>query len=138
MKTLSWLLYAADVVPGIGRALGLLGLLAGMGWVIWSIVQAFWISENDDDYTRDRHPERYARAQAALAASGYTAPPRFLIVPAALLVLSTLVPSRETILLIAGSEAGEAVVMSEAGRETLTLVQDALKAQLRELAGDTE
>ena len=119
MNDLSWLLYAADVVQDCevlaGLALAVLSvasLVLAVGWTIGTT--------HDDE-------QIYLPTSRALK---WTCP---VVVACALLVVIT--PSRETILLIAGSEAGEAVVTSEAGRETLTLVHDALKAQLRELAG---
>ena len=138
MNTLSWLLYAADVIPSIGglaTCVGIIGIAICAGW---SVVGLAWGSCNADRLTERVDPETYARARSFMDRRGWIAPPALLIGALATLLLSSLIPSRETVLLIAGSEAGEAVVTSDAGRETLALVQDALKAQLRDLATSGE
>lgn len=50
-------------------------------------------------------------------------------------LLAAIIPSRDTIYLIAGSEAGEAVVTSEAGQEILEDIQEVIRYQLGELKG---
>jgi hypothetical protein len=50
-----------------------------------------------------------------------------------MLLFSTLIPSKETIYLIAGSQAGEAVVTSESGQEILNDIHEVIKHQLGQL-----
>jgi hypothetical protein len=57
------------------------------------------------------------------------------IIPIFLLVLMTdrLIPSRDTIYLIAGSEVGEIVVNSPEAREILNNVKTVIKQQIKEV-----
>lgn len=52
-----------------------------------------------------------------------------------LVVFSSLLPSKEAVYLIAGSEAGEAVVTSDTGQEILDDIQQVIKHQLQQLKG---
>jgi len=62
-------------------------------------------------------------------------------VPWVFLVTSTLaaiIPSKDTIYLVAGSEAGEAVVTSQEGKEILNDIKEVIRYQLGELKGENK
>lgn len=62
-------------------------------------------------------------------------PRPWLIWGVVLVVFSSLLPSKEAVYLIAGSEAGEAVVTSDTGQEILDDIQEVIKYQLQQLKG---
>ena len=115
MNDLSWFLYLADVLPNLASSLGLTSAVLAIGGgfgLIWWYIGSFV----DKDVVPVPKP---------LFAVWF---------PAALIALAcSLVPSKETIYLIAGSEAGEAVVTSEQGQEVLSDIQEIIKAQLNNL-----
>lgn len=118
MNTLSWFLYLAEVVGKLGS----LASLASVVGVICFFGIAFWWGcwqENKENVPQ---------------------PPMkpFFIIWIIAIFLSVVVPSKETVYLIAGSQAGEAVVTSETGQEILTDIQAVIRAQLADLKGGKE
>jgi len=117
MNSLSWLMYTADVVAGIGGALALIVIL-GIGAValrvIWSMVT---YSNYEDDQS--------------LTAGKSTVVKALTVVLIALLI-DVLVPSKETVYLIAASEVGEQVVTSEEGKRVLGKIETWLDNKLGE------
>lgn len=122
MNDLSWFLYLADVLPGAAGSLGSIGFgvsfLGGVGLLIWKFAY-----EVDKDAIED----------AVDVPKGFWWAWSFFFF---LFVITHFVPSKETIYLIAGSEAGEAVVTSETGQEILNDIQQVIKHQLKELKGE--
>lgn len=109
MNNLSWMLYFSDALPKFAVALGLGG---GAVVCLWILVSFFYFMEKD----------RY---------HGKTWP---LISSIPFILLATLIPSQTTILLIAGSEAGEYVATSESGKAIISDVESAIRAQLSKLS----
>ncbi len=102
--SLSWLIYASDVIPSIGRMFAVFAfLLAGflIGYTIFFI-----------DYNEPRYLKFYWK-------SG-------LFIFAFLSLTATLLPSRDTILLIAGSEIGEKVIETEVGQQSIRILKNKL------------
>ena len=60
-------------------------------------------------------------------------PKRYLAGALFFVFLSAIIPSKETIYLIAGSESAEFVVTSEEGKEILSDIKDVIRAQLVQL-----
>jgi len=118
MNGLSWFLYLADTLPKIGE--GAFVLLAIIG-IIGGICLAFW-------------------AVAFLSEETKTLPPwrPYIITMAILSFVMVLIPSKETIYLIAGSQAGEYVVNTPEAQEILNDIHAVIRAQLRELAGEPD
>ena len=113
MNDLSWFLYLAEVIPNVGAAAGIyifvVGTFGSIGIVIW-----FVLSNIEDEIQ--------------------TPPIKIHIIMLALVVLvAIIIPSKETIYLIAGSEAGEAVVTSPEGQEIINDIRLIIKGQLSEL-----
>jgi len=122
MNDLSWFLYLADVLPNAASSLGGLGfivsVLGGFGLLFWKCLYEF--NKNDYEEMVDV-PKGFCWVWSVFFF---------------LLVITHFVPSKETIYLIAGSEAGEAVVTSETGQEILNDIQQVIKHQLKELKGE--
>ena len=121
MNSLSWFLYLADVIGNVQGVLVTLSVILTMATFPWLICKLI----GDDSYNKKE--KEIAKA--------------FSFVPWLALAAATLaaiIPSKETIYLIAGSEAGEAVVASETGQEILNDIKEVIQHQLSELKGTTE
>jgi len=119
MNELSWFLYLAEILPRIGSFTGIMGLLLfGVAFIL-----------------PPKGVKLFSRDHEAL----FTGLDR-LVVPFCawllLLLLAFLTPSKETIYLIAGSEAGEAVVTSPEGQEILNDIKQIIRGQLNSLKGE--
>jgi hypothetical protein len=122
MNSLSWFLYFAEVIPALG---GTLAFLSFPVFAFWAIRAAMIGSEE--------YP--FEGVSTGKASPMYGA----LVLSVGMLLFSTLIPSKETIYLIAGSQAGEAVVTSEAGQEILNDIHEVIKHQLGQLkAGESK
>ena len=121
MNSLSWFLYLADVIVSAQVLLGFLAFIFGAITAFWLFANVF--AKADRDPTAE-----------AITKSLWFAPWVFALTA----TLAVLAPSRDTIYLIAGSEAGETVVTSEAGQEILLDIQEVIQHQLDQLKGPTE
>lgn len=119
MNGLSWLLYFAAVAPQVATTLITLGVFILIFWFVRA-AGAGSPSYPFQGVTEGRVSPRYGI-------------PIFAII---LFFIAALTPPTETIYLIAGSEAGEAVVTSESGQEILNDIQEVIKHQLGELKGE--
>ena len=128
MNSLSWFLYLAEVLPNLA---GTIVALSGILVVAITIVSLFrTIAVVDSGMTLT---PRKAEYKLIWGFWGKT------VIPLLLLgTLMNLIPSRETIYLIAGSEAGEAVVTSQEGQEILNDIKEVIRYQLGELKGAQE
>lgn len=123
MNSLSWFIYAADVLPNFSWMGGVCFITLILFTLVTVIVSGSCADEGPD-------LEKFA----ASFRGSYLKIAPFLIV---LTLFSFLIPSKETIYLIAGSEAGETVVTSEAGQEMLNDIHSVIKHQLSTLKGET-
>jgi hypothetical protein len=113
MNNLSWLLYFAEVAGKLGSIAGLITLLMAVG--LAGVI--FWYAMSLDEDLRVPKPPVKS----------------YLTVFVITLLISIVTPTKETIYLIAGSEAGEAVVTSESGQEILNDIRQVIKYQLEGL-----
>ena len=114
MNSLSLMLYLADVVDNAGASLAATVIIGSIAYCGFSFF--YFLSSLHEGHERFH---------------GVTWP---LWVFAICMIVWTFIPSRETVLLIAGSEVGEAVATSEAGKRIIDQVEAAISAQLEELA----
>lgn len=113
MNNLSWLLYLADVA---GKASGASTFLVGACLILGLPALLFcWLTVADRD-------------MSAKVASFLTAVWVFVTVFAA--AGAILIPSKDTIYLIAASEAGEVVVKSDEAKEIMSGLRDIIKEQI--------
>lgn len=119
MNSLSWFLYFADVVGNLRPAFGVCSVFTGLATVILSVI----LIATSDGYNEQVHltTKKVIKIVA----------PFFVVI----LLVATLIPSRETVYMIAGSEAGEFVVTSPEGKEILGDIKEVIKHQLKELKG---
>lgn len=120
MNSLSWLLYAADVLGNLRPLLGFLATLMGAGAVISYIVRcasADW--ENTVGRSKVGMPAFPVLGVAAAVALGLSA---------------AAIPSSNTLYMIAASETGQRLVETPEAKEMLDLVRRRVKAALEDSA----
>jgi len=110
MNNLSWFLYLSDVLPSLSIGFSIICTILGMMFGIATLI--FWLIYLDNSNLPIKVP----------------------ITPSCLLVfiiflglLTNLIPSRQTILLIAASEMSEQVVKSQDGQEIMNNLKQILK-----------
>lgn len=119
MNGLSWFLYFAELLPRLGSFSMLLGLLV---LILWAARVALLKAEEYpfEGVITGKVPPKYSMVGIGLS----------------FVLVALLIPSKDTIYLIAGSQAGEAVVTSAAGQEIVDDIQQIIKHQLGTLKGD--
>lgn len=122
MNPLSWFLYLADIIGNFQNLLIGFSILLGISTIVWLLAKVFGEADKNDDAARN------------LANALKWSPASFFLVS----VLATVLPSKEVLYLIAGSEAGEAVVNSQEGKEILSNISEVIKHQLNQLKGETK
>ena len=120
MNNLSWLIYAADVLPKLAATMTFISLVL---CVVLMFISMFTLHEYE--YKSEKE-QRAAKRRL-----------RFCFVTALVclfvIIAAQFIPSTDTIYLIAGSEIGEVAVVSERGQELLNKVNSVLDAQLERL-----
>lgn len=114
MNTLSWMIYAADAlgnVKGLLMAIGIISLAVGL---IAMMVLAIGGADGD------------------VEPGSWKKPLRFSWIPIASGLFAAVLPSSTTVYMIAASEAGEAIVTSQDGKEMLSDVQSLIRKKLKE------
>lgn len=111
MNNLSWLLYLSDVLPSLSVSIAVISAVSGMLFGIAVVI--FWCIYFDDDY--------YISIKVPIILSC------FLVFTVFFGLLSNLIPSKQTILLIAASEMSEQVVKSQDGQEIMNNLKQILK-----------
>lgn len=126
MNSLSWFVYLAEVIPSIGNLLGFVSVAALIIGAILLII--FLIALGESHIRRDK-----------VLVKGLTTGLICLFVFSFFFgILGILIPSKDTIYMIAGSEAGEMVVTSETGQEMISDIHEVIKHQLDRLKGDED
>jgi hypothetical protein len=98
---------------------------------------AITVSLFQDSYPYDsKESERSAKSW--FGERKYLPPKWFVTISITAFILLSLIPSKETIYLVAGSEAAETVVTSETGQEVMSDLKEILKIQLDNLKGETK
>lgn len=121
MNTLSWLLYLADVADSAKPMMGFIAFMSGFAGGVGVII--FWIISGI---------EQLPKAPAAIVTVVWA----LIAFPSA--ALAILIPSKDTIYLIAASEAGEVVVKSDEAKEIMSGLRDIIKDQISKNLPTTE
>lgn len=118
MNSLSWMIYAAEVFNNLGMFLG----LVGFGGLLIIILTAGFSGLLGVAGDEDKLKQASVRAM------------RKIWMPVVALALSVVIPSSQTIYLIAASEAGATVIsnpeMKEVFNDLKTIIKSKLKEQL--------
>lgn len=125
MNNISWFVYGVQIADNVGNVLVGLMVLA-VAAVIPTIIQYFarWPTYSSED-----HSEANKVAITAFTRKALTYEAVAFVVCAALVVV---LPSRQTLLLIAGSEMGERALKSDAVQDIINPGADLLKSWIKE------
>lgn len=124
MNKLSLFLYMADIVPGLLLPILIPITAIAIVTCMMVFVGIVWCAnEYLDTHDREKAESYYNR----VTHHAKWIIPLFLFVS----IIQSLIPSRETIYLIAGSEVGEIVVNSPEAREILDDVKTVIKQQIK-------
>lgn len=119
MNSLSWFLYLAEVTDSLKGFSIFSSIMSGLAFVFWFGAKV--LSGNDRDAMQ-------------LVQATWFVPWVFSIAT----LFAILTPSKGTLYLIAGAEAGEMVVTSEAGQEILNDIKEVIQFQLSEMKGENK
>ena len=124
MNKLSWIIYAADAIPSIGAVIGAGASMFIMFYVIWSIVvsaatSASWHDENQKYLISKRRNSAWKVWPFGAAIS--------------LILITALMPSSQTMYMVAGSEAGEYVASTDQGQRMIDNVIKVVDLRLEAL-----
>lgn len=124
MNNLSWFIYFVEVIPNISLFLLVSGQIALFGslFIMFCSIP-FYVESYDND--KPKYVEWYKLYYK-----------RILPILVFILLIAILIPSKETMYLIAGSELGETVVTSQEGQEIMNDIHEIIKHQLGVLKGE--
>lgn len=123
MNNLSIFLYLADVLPSLSGFIGAMSIIAFLVSLVWWIITF----PHYKDFGDDRDPkslEKYQTIRKRLI--------RIMKVTFFAMIVCGLIPQKETILLIAGSEAAETVITSPDGAEILQDIKTIIKQNIKD------
>lgn len=117
MNNLSWFLYFADTLPRIGSLAFFIAVIFGLLSIVYAM--ASWFAEDGDKDARDFVTIPLAKHS--------------LLVFVLACAIAVFTPSKETIYLVAGSEAGEFVVNTPEAKAILSDIQEVIQLQIESL-----
>lgn len=123
LNSLSWVIYLADIVGGISVLAALFSLIIGLGGC--AIVGAVWVAFFDNT-TRSTMPLKAPVITTAL----------WVIFLFFFISVSILTPSKQAVLAIAASEAGEMVVTHPKAQKVFEDLTSLLEKELGEALSD--
>lgn len=125
MNTLSILIYLAEVIPNLVSFSVVGSIMYVIGIHLYEMFRQMWAG---DVYSFTPKAIRAKKEKAQ--GDGFKFHKKATIFAVVTCAIATLVPSRDTIHLIAGSEAAEYAVNTEYGKEIFKDIQDAIKFQI--------
>jgi hypothetical protein len=129
MNTLSWILYVADVLPGLSLLLTAVGGILTVSVAVVPFV-LYMIRHDEASCYGGKREER---AKTYLENHTPWEGLKYAWIPFVLVLFSALVPQKETFYLIAASEIGQAAVQSEVGQEMLEDIHEVIQLQIENL-----
>ena len=132
MNNLSYILYFAEALPVVASNIQLVLLLAVFAYLAYAIIFMILKADGTDAYAKIYDKEKYKKWTDSYPIFSWWAT----AVAIFLFLLTSLVPSKETIYLIAASEVGEVAVESDVGKELLQDLSEILDHQLESLKGN--
>lgn len=124
MNSLSWMIYGVGVVGSLWTTLCIFAIIIPTIYIAMYTVSAL----NTSDAYREEDKDRWRKIRDGFA-------PRIrqsLIASAVLLLVMTALPSRQTMLLVAGSEIGQRVITSEQVQSVTEPGLELLRTWMRE------
>ncbi len=122
MNSLSWFLYLADVLPNLGGTFGIIGIVGIVVSLLTGLLAT--IAYGDGAIESDAYAAIRKTCYKVLAGSLIS------------ILISAFIPSKDTIYLIAGSEAGEYVVNTPEAQAIIDDIHEVIRHQLSELKSD--
>ena len=132
MNNLSYILYFAEALPVVASNIQLVTILTTFTYLAYVVVFMLLKSDGTDTYARMYDKEKYKKWTDSYPIFSWWAAAVLFF----LFLLTSLVPSKETIYLIAASEVGEVAVESDVGKELLQDLSEILDHQLESLKGN--
>lgn len=130
MNTLSWFLYVADVINDLSFTFGAIGgLMFIVGWIF--IIPGYMIIWTKMSHHKEEDIDKSKAAFAWLS-------PRMIVAGFLMIMASVLVPSKQTMYMIAASEMGEVVVKSEEAKEIFGELKTTVIHELKRVRGFKE
>lgn len=132
MNNLSIFLYLADVIYSLLLLAYVVSLSTIFFLALILLVKVVGASDNSGNYEKEFYPDKY---QAALdfQKNGWKQFVKYIAYVFCFIGFLQLIPSKETLYMIAASEAGEMVVTSDEGKEVISDLKEILKTQLQKL-----
>ena len=121
MNSLSWLIYAAAVLPNMATMVGMFILVSCAVVMVFALIQYIGVCDAVSSGTEDK-----SIAKGSLKKTAKTVAITMVLT----FIVVGVVPDSKTIYMIAGSEAAEAVVSSEDGQEVLADIKEIIQLQL--------
>lgn len=134
MNNLSWLLYLADVIPSIGLTIHVCTMTAIVALAVYGMAGLIWAStiwSYDDRRTVEMKEEFYDQRK-------WLPSKQMFALIFGILIIVAIIPSKQTIYLIAASEAGQTVVTSPQANKMLTDIQEIIQLQLDRMKGNIQ
>jgi hypothetical protein len=117
MNNLSWFLYFADILPKAGGFAIFLAFVFGFGSILYTVAKGFANGGGEDAQAFVDVPVIKYSVLAFIASCS----------------IALFTPSRDTMYLIAGSEAGEFVVNTPEAKAILSDIQEVIQLQIQGL-----
>lgn len=126
MNNLSIFIYLAELIPSIGHMCALFAILAAGGIVVCFMLRDF----NNTVYSFDTKEDiENKKSTVSFANKGLKVFPIVIVVS---IVVATIVPSRQTIMMIAASEFGETLYKSDQIQDIINPASKLLKSFIKE------
>lgn len=126
MNNLSIFIYLAELIPAIGHMCVLFAFLAGIGIFASFMIRDFNNTVYSFDTKDDIENKKY---MVGVANKGLRIFPIVIVVG---IVVATIIPSRQTIMMIAASEFGESIYKSDQIQDILNPASKLLKSFIKE------
>lgn len=127
MNSLSWFIYLADVIHNVGNLAGLMSFVGFIGGVTLFI--AFMMLKATASDPNDFH---YEVAKGVLPSIRFTMKIWYPLW-ALFLLVSTFAPSRNTMYMIAASEAGQMIIDNKGTQEIVGDIKDIITDKLKKM-----
>lgn len=118
MNSLSWYIYLAGVADAVGRIAAFFAICGGFAYLVFMITMAFYLGDVEIE-SKDRDSGLRVRS----GVSWLAAPILIVTIPVAIFM-----PTKQTMVLIAGSELGEMAIKSEQVQGVVNPGMDLIKA----------
>jgi hypothetical protein len=129
VNTLSWLIYASDVIPNLGGVF----IAFAIGSAIFCAILFIFGSTTRDSSQYSRAPKESQQDTWDRGKKSQITAFKLLAIPVICILIAVVIPSKNTFLMIAASEVGETVVKTDEAKAILKDLQDVIQTNLQAL-----